>query len=96
MKQGFYLQGTENKMDDTMYIKHSIVQINEPNDKGYCEEPLVRSVYLLEGVLPIMQAGTAITFELDSKMKWNEKKQTKTEVIIPVNIKVAKAKQQSV
>lgn len=91
MKKGIYLQSSELEMEDkTVYTKHVIAQINEPNDKGYCDDPQIRSVYLAKDIMAPLPSGTAVTFNLDTKTKQN-KTGGKYEVIIPVDIQVAKA-----
>ncbi len=97
MKQGIYLQGVEQVIGqgkDTMtLVKHVIAQVNEPVAKTdgtlYVDDPVFRVTYLQPDILPILPAGTLVTFELDTKVKKRNDGST-YEKIIPVEIKAAK------
>ena len=98
MKQGIYLQGVEQVIgqgrDSSKLVKHVIAQINEPVEKSdgtlYVDDPVFRVTYLQPDVLPILPAGTLVTFDLDTKQK-KRNDGTTYEKIVPVEIKAAKS-----
>ncbi len=98
MKKGIYVQGVEQTIgqgaDQSVLVKHVIVQINEPVEKAdgslYVDDPILRTTYLQPGVLEVLPSGTPITFELDTKVK-KRNDGTTYEKIIPVEIKRVKA-----
>ena len=98
MKQGIYLQGVEQVIgqgrDSSKLVKHVIAQINEPVEKSdgtlYVIDPVFRVTYLQPDVLPILPAGTLVTFDLDTKQK-KRNDGTTYEKIVPVEIKAAKS-----
>jgi len=99
MKQGIYVQGVEQTIgqgsDQSVLVKHTICQINEPEvnaetGKVFVENPMLWDTYLKPGVLDIMPAGTPITFEFDVKQKRTSDGNVYAKPV-PVEIKRAKA-----
>ncbi len=96
MKYGVYLQGIEQVIDDrndkgqvigqSKLVKHVIAQVNEPNDKGFADDPQIRITYLQPEVAPILPTGTLVSFELDTKTK-KRNDGTTWEKIVPAEIK---------
>ena len=80
--------------DSSKLVKHVIAQINEPVEKSdgtlYVDDPVFRVTYLQPDVLPILPAGTLVTFDLDTKQK-KRNDGTTYEKIVPVEIKAAKS-----
>lgn len=98
MKQGIYLQGIEQVIgqgkDSMKLVKHVIAQINEPIEKAdgtlYVDDPVFRITYLQPDILPILPAGTLVTFDIDTKQK-KRSDGTMYEKVVPVEIKAVKS-----
>lgn len=88
MCKGVYLSMVEQKFEDSNSVmeKHSIVEVFEPNEKGFVSEPTVRTTYLQKGVLAVLPIGTEITFDYGRKDK-TRKDGSRYEAIVPINIK---------
>ena len=70
LKKGIYLQGLDNEMSDkSVLVKHSIAQISEPNENGFCDEPIVYHLYLKPDVLTKFTPGQLVSFDIDTKIK---------------------------
>lgn len=98
MKHGFYLQGVPQVVgqgkDEMEMIQHIIVEVTPPTEKEngrfYLDKPpIIREIYLKTDVMEVLPSGTAITFELDTKLK-TAADGKKYEKIVPVEIKAAK------
>ena len=101
MKKGIYLQGVPQTVgsdkDAMEMVRHIIVELTDPveKEKGglFLEKPpIIREIYLKPEVLDILPSGAAITFELDTKLRKTADGK-EYEKIVPVEIKLAKAKE---
>lgn len=87
LKNGFYLQGLPQTLEDkSELVKHVIVQVNEPNERGFCEDPVIRTTYLKPDVMDILPSGTPVQFDLDVKLRKTADGRS-YEKIVPVEIK---------
>lgn len=85
-KKGIYLQGLDNEMSDkSVLVKHSIAQISEPNENGFCDEPIVYHLYLKPDVLTKFTPGQLVSFEIDVKIK-KDSNGKQFAVPVPVNV----------